>query len=225
MAGFFNPENAAVDKGFLDGRHLKVTDAAFVIHDGEGNWERESACLYLELTDMEGKLERPVDQYYSIGAPDNYTPVQKGKALKIAPGKAMSKRSNIYHFAVSLVNAGVPAELVDAMEDDVTVLIGMEFRMGTTMRHKKDKRGLETVDEVFVMPGETADPEAKAKEVVAAIISDNGGSVAIKGTLPKKLTEALKDFDADEAKAIRKAALNQKFLSDNFEVEGNTVAI
>jgi len=218
---FLNPKNAEQGKGFLEGRTFKVTDAAWVIHDGQGNWDRESTCYYMELTDTEGKLNDPVDQYYSIGTPSDFIPQDKGKSLKNK--KAMNVRCNFYHFAVSLINAGVPEEVVEGLEKDATGLVGLVFRMGTTMRHKKDKNGLPTPDEVFEVPGEN-DPEAKAKQVIADILADNGGQVAIKKSLPNKLTVALADLEEEEAKAIRKIALNAKFLKENFTVDGNTVA-
>jgi hypothetical protein len=185
-----------------------VLDAGFALYDGNGAWENESTCAFLEL-DADG-LEDPISQYWSIGKPADFIPNKDGKSLTAK--KKFSTRCNFAYFLDSLENAGVPKEIIHTLDEDITKLVGMKFAMGNTMRGKKDKTGVPTVDRVIDMPGGGVDVEAEARAAVRAMLAGNGGKMALKA-VPGALKGILAGYPADVGAAIRKIVMGKGFLA------------
>lgn len=207
MSGLMNPENAEKGKGFLEGREVEVLDAGWCQYDADGKWNYPSTCFWMELK-AEG-LEKNVDQYWSIGKPQDFQPSADGLSVKAS--KAMSEQCNLYLLATSLINAGVDADVVNSLDENAKLIVGYKFRMGVFIKNKNDKYGTPVVDELL---GDAGSSETNAFSAIQGILQANDGAVALKD-LPKLLGGVAPD--------VKKVIMGKGWLEQNYTIKNGAV--
>jgi len=217
----FNPENAIKGKGFFDGLEVEVIDAGFAEYDAEGKWKNSSTCFFMEMEAE--KLDNPVVQYWSIGAPDTYKPTDDGNGLA-TDKDGISERCNMFYLVKSLINAGMPQDVIDKLEYDASLIVGYKFRMTTTFKNKADKYGTPTVDEILDGPDAPIDLEGTAAAIVKKVVMENGDEVSLK-SLTKLVKPEVAAYEKDVAKALTKTIMGKGFIAgiDGLKLDGTNV--
>lgn len=127
-----DPETFA-SSAFLDDADVIVQNPRF----GQFNYPggAVTTALLAEFEDAEGKKH---EQVYSIGDPQKFAASDDGsKVLLTGTASAIPSKSNFAEFAKSLINSGVPRELLQT--DSISAIAGLRIHVRATPQ--KDAQG------------------------------------------------------------------------------------
>ena len=241
----FNPDSFTEGGGLLDNVDVTWEEVTFELWDYDGKIPTPTPAMRVKMRVED--VEEPVDQYFSAGNPQDWTPSKDGTKL-VAIGKAtgINKNSNLGILMTSLLEAKFPADKMEG--DDCTVFEGLKCHMirvkaperkglAPTVRADGkvfDKTNL-VVDHIIKLPWEKGtgastkgkkeeegdDVEGKTIGVIQSILESNP-----KGVNKKKLAQlVLQEMKEDpDRNAALKLAYSDKFLSDGpWEFEDGVV--
>jgi hypothetical protein len=212
---------------------FEVIVAKFAMYDYGGKSDRGPAPAI--VLDLDVGSDKPISQAWSVGKAADWMPSEDGKRLlAIGKQKALNTSSNAAMLLTSMVNAGLPE---DMLGEDIGVLVGLRGHMDRIPSPKKRgdlKEGKEDtvllVTSISSLPGEKkaaakgkggkaaaakeeASPSKDEEDAVNAVIevlSEEPGPVP-KKALATKLLPKIMTFP--NKTAVLKLAVNDEFLS------------
>jgi len=194
-----------VSSGFLDDVDVVFHSFSFVEFDYKGAADEPIPCLTAEMT--VGNSEKRRNEYWKMGNPGKFVPVNNGKGIAATTKKGLSNASKGYLFLKSLKDAGIPAEMING--GDISVLDGLvahvvQLAATAKIDGKEVNYQVPIVSEIISMPGEAAKAKTEKKEkeekeadntivtsalnVLATIIKEAGGKIAKTDLAPAAFT-------------------------------------
>lgn len=186
------PSTYVEGAGLLDDVDALIKKAQFVMFDY--NKTSDPAPTYKLDLEVDGEVH---EQYWSVGDSKHYFPSSDGKELNGT--KALNPNSNAALLFASMVNAGVPEELVDipteTMEGAVLHFnrVAAPERPGIKRKEGDTKKcSVLIVTAVVSLPGEKAaaaqqqksDISGKVTEAILGFIAEAKGNRVQKATMP-----------------------------------------
>jgi len=249
----FSPDTFQEGGGLLDNVDVTWKEVTFELWDYDGKIPTPTPAMKIkmEVEDM----DEPVEQYFSAGNPQDWTPSKDGTKL-VAIGKAtgINKSSNLGILMMSLLEAKFPSDKMDG--DDCTVFEGLKCHMirvkaperkGLVQTTRADGRVFDKtnliVDHIIKFPwekkGATSSTKGKGKETEKEEEVDDVEEKATamimsilesnpKGINKKKLAQlVLQEAKGDpDRNAILKLAYSDEFLSAGpWEYEDGTLKV
>jgi hypothetical protein len=195
------PSSFVAGGGLLNDEDVTITDAAFSLWDYQGKSAVQVPALGIEFTDADGKAE---EQYYSCGKIDHFVPSEDGKSLvPVADKTAISNQANAALFLGSLVNAGLPEDILAA--GDITRLVGAKVHVQRVPQPKRstDDPGAKAkeilvVTKILALPGETGKPKGLTKAGTAGV-KPNGAATKTTAPAPVAAAAAADTSELDTA--------------------------
>lgn len=244
----FSPDTFSEGGGLLDNVDVTWEEVRFELWDYDGKIPTPTPAMKVRMK-VEDQ-EEPVDQYFSAGNPQDWTPSKDGTKL-VAIGRAtgINKTSNLGILMTSLLEAKFPADKMEG--DDCTVFEGLKCHMvrvkaperkGLAPTARADGRVFDktnlVVDRIIKLPWEkkgttSTTPKGGKNEsegddvgdktigIIQEILEENP-----KGVNKKKLAQLVLEKmkgDPDRNTAL-KLAYSDKFLSEGpWEYEDGVV--
>jgi hypothetical protein len=161
MAGLFNPKNA-VEGGFFNNFDGTIVGAEYVRTDYAGKQTEKVPVLQLTIQNDEEPDVKPFFSSYKVGKAEDWAPSPDGKSMMNIGKAGLNTNSSIMLLTKHMEVVGVPEEILDSIDEDVTKLVGLKVHWENLERSFDDKGGNKVSYKVLVptsliaLPGENA---------------------------------------------------------------------
>ena len=211
----FNPENYDSSTGLWPNDDVaKVVGAAIMLYDYNGKRANKVPVIELTLGGRveDGKEMPPVKQYWGLGKAEDWAPTPDGKGvIAIGKRKGLHASTNAAMLFNSLLTAGMPIDMINGADSDITALVGLKarfIRSKITREGLKDDAGKDKdfevvlVTEIVTLPGEEGE-------------GGGGAATEVKAGIQLKATAAVLKFIAEtKSGKVKKADLPSKVFAD-----------